>query len=125
MAELVAQELDDNQYDKIILFCWHKSVIVEFRHRLHRFNPARISGDTRGQAKKEQERKFQFDPTCRVLRPNDFVRHLRHPHRGNRGGRRRTRLYAADNTQAVLRAHRIGQHHPVRARFFYIDNGTG
>ena len=24
----------------------------------------------------------------------------------------------------MLRAHRIGQHHPVRARFFYIDNGT-
>jgi DNA repair protein RAD5 len=29
-----------------------------------------------------------------------------------------------DNTQAVLRVHRIGQKRPVRVRFFYIDNGS-
>ena len=125
VAELVAQELDDNQYDKIILFCWHKSVIAEFRHRLHRFNPARISGDTRGQAKHEQERKFQFDPTCRVLIGQTIscgisVTLTAATEVGVVG----PAYTPADNTQAVLRAHRIGQHHPVRARFFYIDNGT-
>ena len=125
VAELVAQELDDKQYDKIILFCWHKSVMAELMHRLHRFNPAKISGGQSEWSKKAQERKFQFDPTCHVLIGQTIscgisVTLTAATEVGVVG----PAYTPADNTQAVLRAHRIGQHHPVRARFFYIDNGT-
>ena len=125
VVELISQELDDNAYDKIVLFCWHKSVMAEFMHRFKRFYPTQIRGSMTEDARKVQEKRFQNDPRSRVMIGQTMACGVSITlTAASEVGVVGPAFTPADNTQAVLRCHRIGQPRPVRARFFYIDNGT-
>jgi SWI/SNF-related matrix-associated actin-dependent regulator 1 of chromatin subfamily A len=66
VVELISQELDDNAYDKIVIFCWHKSVMAELMHRLKRFHPTHIRGGMTEDARKVSRKAIPKRSAIRV-----------------------------------------------------------
>ncbi|MBL0245689.1 MAG: DEAD/DEAH box helicase [Rhodoferax sp.] len=126
VSELIIDELESKHYKKIVIFCYHKSVIHEMRVRLAQFNPLVIDGSTHPTIRFSYEKRFQ----------NDDLKHRVIIGQIDAMGVSITLTEASevavigpkytptDNTQAVLRVHRIGQKRPVRVRFFYVNNGS-
>lgn len=94
-----------------MIFCYHKSVIHEMRVRLAQFNPLVIDGSTHPTIRFSYEKRFQ----------NDDLKHRVIIGQIDAMGVSITLTEASevavigpkytptDNTQAVLRVHRIGQ----------------
>jgi len=120
-SDLIASELEDGAYKKIIIFAVHNDVIEVTRQRLTEFNPVKIVGGTSPAARQQAIDRFQRDSDCRV-----FI--------GNIGAAGTAITLTAahnvafiekdyvpgNNAQAAGRAHRIGQRHPVTVKFFCL-----
>ena len=126
VAELIADELEHKHYKKIVIFCYHKSAIHELRVRLARFNPTFIDGSVNSPVvRKHRETQFQEDPNCHIMIGQiDTMGVAITLTAASEVAVIGPKYTPTDNTQAVLRVHRIGQKRPVRVRFFYIDNGS-
>jgi SWI/SNF-related matrix-associated actin-dependent regulator 1 of chromatin subfamily A len=123
VAEIITEELLSDCYKKIVVFCWHKNGVEDMADRLRQFNPVTVWGGTAMKARKRAEIYFQGNPECRV-----FVGNIQ------AAGIAITLTAAcevafvgssyvpADNAQAAMRVHRIGQTEPVRVRFFSVAN---
>jgi SNF2 family DNA or RNA helicase len=113
----VAQELEDGQYQKIVIFGIHRDVIEGLRSSLKAFDAVTLYGGTDPKTRQKNIDRFQNNPKCRVFIGNIkacgtaitltaadqvlFVEEEWTP---------------ADNAQAAMRVHRIGQSKPVSVR---------
>lgn len=123
VADLVAQELKDNAYPKIILFAWHREVIEVLIEKLKDFKPVSIYGGTSAEVRQKAIDDFQNDPHTRV-----FIGQLIAAGTAitltaaNQVGIVEPDYVPGVNAQAIKRAHRRGQIKPVFVRFFTIED---
>lgn len=117
VADLLSGELDQKLYSKIVVFATHVDVVKELARRLERFNPVTITGETPPKERHARQERFQTDSGCHLLIGNIqaagiaitltaasqvlFVEQSWVP---------------AENAQAAMRCHRIGQRFPVTVR---------
>lgn len=115
----VLQDELDSGMEKIVLMCWHRSTMDILQRGLERYGVARIDGSTKNrQFEVDRFQSSHYSPSCRV-----FIGQLQ------AAGAGLTLTAAAnmvivepswvpgENVQAMLRIHRIGQHHPCLVRF--------
>lgn len=123
VVELLRGELAAGHYPKIVLFAIHKEVIRSLAIALSEFGTAVINGNVGSTARQVYIDAFQSDSRVRVMICNI------------QSAGTAINLTAADqvlfvesawspgeNRQCAKRCHRIGQSHPVRARFVGIAN---
>jgi SWI/SNF-related matrix-associated actin-dependent regulator 1 of chromatin subfamily A len=119
VCDILAEELESEMVEKIVIFAVHKSVIENTRERLRRFGAVTLYGNTPPLKRQENVDKFMTDPRTRVLIGNIQAAGV---------GITLTSAHEvafmeadwvpANNAQASMRCHRIGQTRPVRVRFF-------
>lgn len=117
-AELIAKELENNAYKKVVVFAIHRDVIENMRIALRKFGPVVLYGGQPLEKRQKNVDRFQKNPKCRV-----FIGNIQ------AAGTAVTLTSAhhvvfveqdwvpANNAQAVMRCHRIGQENPVSVRF--------
>lgn len=115
---ILEDELKNNAYDKIVLFAHHKQVIAFLKAKLKAYQPQVIDGSTPPAMRQKAIDTFQRDPKARVFIGQTLA-----------AGTGITLTAAseivvlepdwvpANNAQAIMRCHRIGQKNSVRARF--------
>lgn len=122
LAEMVADELTTGQYQKIVIFAYHREVLARMFEVLQPFNPRMIMGGMGDKRVLEAYTDFQDKPNVRVilgqinacsttitLTAADQV------------------LFAeqswvpSDNEQAIYRLRRIGQKRHINARIAFLD----
>lgn len=118
LIEMVKEELDNEAYGKIVIFGVHRCVVEEMRNGLREYGAVLIYGGTPPDKRDRFVKKFQEDPRCRVFVGNVLAAGtaitLTAAHQV---------LFAeadwvpANNQQAAMRCHRIGQTKPVTVRF--------
>lgn len=117
IASMLVDELDQKQYDKVIVFAHHRDVIARLHDELHDFGCAVITGSTSQVARASAIDRFQTDPKCRV-----FIGQIQACatavtlHAANHVVFAEASWTPSDNVQAAKRAHRIGQTRPVIVR---------
>lgn len=121
VAEFVIDELE-NVAEKLILFAHHREVIDFLADRLQVYAPSVVYGGQTETTRQLAIDTFQTDPNCRV-----FIGQI------STAGEAITLTaahhvvfaesswVAAENYQALKRAHRITQEHPVLVRFLTLD----
>jgi SWI/SNF-related matrix-associated actin-dependent regulator 1 of chromatin subfamily A len=121
VIELLYSELVDGGLEKVVVFAHHKEVVERIRASLLRFGALAITGATPATKRAERVRRFQTDPSVRVMVANIVA-----------GGVGVTLTAASDvvfaeqswtpgdNAQAADRCHRIGQTRRVRVRFMTL-----
>lgn len=115
---IVEDELKTGAIKKIVIFAHHKQVISFLKLKLKAYNPQVIDGSTGAYARTTAVDNFQFNDDARVFIGQTTA-----------AGTGITLTAAhevvvlepdwvpANNAQAIMRCHRIGQKYPVRARF--------
>lgn len=117
IASMLVDELDSKQYDKVIVFAYHREVIARLHDELHDFGCAVITGSTSQIARASAIDRFQTDPKCRV-----FIGQITACatavtlHAAHQVVFAEASWTPSDNVQAAKRAHRIGQKRPVIVR---------
>lgn len=119
--DIIEEDLASGAIQKIVLFGIHQCVIEGARARLAKYGAVTLYGKTPPEKRQMNIDKFMNNPQCRV-----FVGNI------NAAGVGITLTSAcevafleqswvpADNQQAVMRCHRIGQKNPVRVRVFSL-----
>lgn len=115
-AMLVAQELADGAYDKIVIFAVHRDVIDAVK--IHFPDAAVVTGDTPTNKRQAEIDRFQKSKKCTVFIGNILAAGV---------GITLTAAHhvlfveqdwvPGNNAQAAMRCHRIGQLMPVSVRF--------
>ena len=125
IAEQLEEDLAVNGLDKIVVFGIHTAGIEWMVERLKAYNPVVVYGATPAAKRQENIDRFQNDSTCRVLVGNITAAgtgiNLQNCHEVVF---MEQSWSPADNAQAVMRTHRIGQKNPVRARVFSLYNSV-
>lgn len=125
VADLVARELTDRAYDKLVVFGIHRDVLQELRERLSAFKAAVIYGGTPPEKRTKHLYQFQTNPRARVLLANiqaaGTAINLTAAHQV---AFIEASWVPAENAQAAMRCHRIGQTKPVTVRFFYLPGSS-
>lgn len=117
--EIIEEELASKQIDKIVLFAIHKDVIEGARNALRKFGPVTLYGGTPAEKRQSHIDRFQKDPKCRV-----FIGNIVAAGTGitltasSEVAFLEADWVPANNAQATMRCHRIGQTKNVRVRFF-------
>ena len=118
MVELVTSEFEAGAYDKLVIFAMHMVVIEELRYRLRKYNPVTLYGGTSPTKRQANIDRFQKDPKCKV-----FIGQVQAAGTAINLTAAHHVLFAeydwvpANNAQAAMRCHRIGQTSPVFVRF--------
>jgi SWI/SNF-related matrix-associated actin-dependent regulator 1 of chromatin subfamily A len=119
VLEIVEQELIDNPKLKIVLFAIHKDVIECSREKLRKYGAVTLYGGTPSEKRQLHIDRFMNDPKCRV-----FIGNIQAAGTGitltvaNEVVFIESDWVPANNAQAAMRCHRIGQTRPVRVRHF-------
>jgi SWI/SNF-related matrix-associated actin-dependent regulator 1 of chromatin subfamily A len=123
VIELIKQELKSKAYDKLVIFAVHRDVIEGLRQGLMEFNPVTLYGGTPAEQRQRNIDRFQ-----KVKKTKIFIGNIQ------AAGTAITLTAAhqvifveqdwvpANNAQAAMRCHRIGQTKPVFVRFIGIAN---
>lgn len=117
IGSMIADELQANAYEKVIVFAHHKDVIRALRGLLEDFDPVVITGETTAAVRQSSIDRFQTDKNCRV-----FIGQIQACatavtlHAANQVVFAEASWTPSDNAQAAKRAHRIGQTRPVMVR---------
>lgn len=115
---ILLEELETKALDKVVIFAHHKQVIRFLETKLKEYNPIVIDGSVSATAREALVGRFQTDKTCRVF--------IAQNHAAGTGitatAAHEVIMLEPDwtpavNAQAIMRTHRIGQRHAVRARF--------
>ena len=118
VVELIASELENNAYEKVVIFALHRDVIEGLRVRLKAYKPVTLYGKTPPEQRQKNIDKFMREPKYRVFIGNIHA-----------AGTAITLTAAhnvvfieqdwvpGNNAQAAMRCHRIGQTKPVLVRF--------
>ncbi|VWC95632.1 helicase domain-containing protein [Burkholderia lata] len=125
VCEMLDSELAMGLIDKIVIFAVHKDVIEHTRQRLAKYGAVTLYGGTAPDKRQKNIDRFMTDPKCRVFIGNIVA-----------AGTGITLTSAhevafmeadwvpANNAQAAMRCHRIGQTNPVRVRFFSCEGSV-
>jgi SNF2 family DNA or RNA helicase len=125
VADVLFEELESGKVDKIVLFAVHKDVIEGLRERLAKFGAVTLYGGTPADKRQRHIDAFQNDPKCRV-----FIGNITAAGTGitlttaHEVAFVEASWVPADNAQAAMRCHRIGQTQPVRCRFFSCEGSV-
>lgn len=119
-CEMIRSELVADPTKKIVIFAWYKDVVESCRVELAKFGAVTLYGGTEPERRQRNIDKFANDPKTRVFIGNikavvgvdGLQKHC------NEGAFIEESWTPADNAQAAMRIHRIGQEKPVRIRFF-------
>lgn len=119
VADILEEELESGAVDKLVIFAVHAQVVENMRVRLRKFGAVTLYGNTPMKKRQEHIDSFQKNPKTRVFIGNILA-----------AGTGITLTAAhevafveadwvpANNAQAAMRCHRVGQTRPVRVRFF-------
>lgn len=124
IIEKITEELD-NGLDKIVIFAVHKVVIELLREGLRKYGAVTLYGGTPPQKRQQNIDKFQTSPRCRV-----FIANIAAAGTSVTLTASCEALFAecdwtpANNSQAAMRVHRIGQTRPVRIRYAALADST-
>ena len=119
VLDIIEEELESGQLDKIVLFCMHQQVIELCRQRFRKYKAVTLFGGTPTAKRQANIDAFQKDPKCRV-----FIGQVVAAGTGiTLTAAHEVAFIEADwvpanNAQAAMRCHRVGQTKPVRVRFF-------
>ncbi len=117
VAELVAQELREKQYEKIVIFAIHRDVIEGLRVRLSDFNPVTLYGGTRFDSAYKHIDKFQNYKKFQVFIGNITACGIAiNLTAASQVLMIEQEWTPAANAQAIARCHRHGQANPVFVR---------
>jgi SWI/SNF-related matrix-associated actin-dependent regulator 1 of chromatin subfamily A len=127
VANLVAEELTANAYEKIVIFAIHRDVIEGIRTRLRKFGAVTYYGGHTPETKADHLERFMKRKKCRVFIVNitaggtgvDGLQKVSHE-----GLFAEQEWNPSKNAQAAMRLHRIGQDKPVRIRFAGLANSS-
>lgn len=121
VLEIVTDELENDVYQKIVIFAIHRDVITMLHETLVKYGAVTLFGGHPPEKKQRNIDKFQNDPRCRVMIANI-----------NAAGTSIDLIAAhhvlfieqswvpGDNAQAVMRVHRHGQLNTVFVRTYAI-----
>lgn len=121
ICDILADELETKAVEKLVIFAMHQQVIEHLRQRLRKYNPVTLFGGTPAKKRQENIDKFQNDPRTRV-----FIGQVVAAGTGITLTKAHEVAFVessyvpADNAQAAMRCHRVGQTKPVRVRFFTL-----
>lgn len=121
--DIIDEELKTNQYEKIVIFAMHQQVIELSRQRLRGYRAVTLFGKTPANKRQAHIDEFQKSRKCRV-----FIGQVVAAGTGiNLTSASEVAFFEsswvpADNAQAAMRVHRVGQKNPVRCRFFTTEN---
>lgn len=125
VVDLVTPELKSGAIDKLVIFAIHRQTVEMLRHELRPFKPVLLYGGTAEWRRKENLEAFANSPKCRVLIGNiqscGTAVSLTNAHQI---------VFAefdwvpANNLQAAMRCHRLGQTKPVTARMIYVRDSV-
>lgn len=123
VAGLIHDELMSGEYDKILLFAWHKEAIDVMGEILAPFDPVFIRGGQTDKRRQEQIDRFQNEARARVALVQIAAGyHTITLHAAAQVGFVEKDWRPDINVQAAKRAHRKGQLRPVRVRSFGLAN---
>lgn len=119
ILDIIEEELASGAVKKIVLFAMHQQVIEQTRFRFRKYGAVTLFGGTPAAKRQDHIDRFQKDPRCRV-----FVGQIVAAGTGitltaaHEVAFLESSWVPADNAQAAMRVHRVGQTKPVRVRFF-------
>lgn len=117
LIDLITNDMLSGMH-KLVVFCVHRDVIETLRTEMRKFKPVTLYGGTPPAKRQRNIDTFQNNPKCRL-----FIGQI------TAAGSAITLTAAhdvliaesswspAENAQAIMRVHRIGQTEPVRVRF--------
>lgn len=126
-CDVLQEELESGQLQKVVIFAVHRDVIEGVRQKMAAFGPVTLYGGTPADKRQRNIDRFMKDPKCRV-----FIGNINAAGTGVDGLQKATADVAfleqswvpAENSQAAMRVHRIGQDNPVRVRIFSLRNSV-
>lgn len=125
IASMVIRELKEKQYNKIVLFCWHRDVIEFLRVNLVDFGVVTLFGGQLLTQKDQNLLRFQRQPTTRVCIAQILAAGVAIDlTAASEVGFVECSYVPADNAQAVMRVHRYPQKSPVRSRIFVLPGSV-
>lgn len=119
VLDIIEEELESGAIDKIVLFAIHQQVIELTRQRFRKYGAVTLFGGTPTWKRQQHIDAFQNDKRTRV-----FVGQVVAAGTGITLTRAHEVAFLeadwvpANNAQAAMRCHRVGQTKPVRVRFF-------
>lgn len=119
VAGIIAQELEDDEYHKIVVMAHHRSVLDLLERKFDRFGVVRLDGSTSARKKQYAIDEFTESAHIRVFLAQQTAAGIAI----NLQVSSEIVLVEPDwdpdkNAQAILRIHRIGSKYPCRARLF-------
>jgi SNF2 family DNA or RNA helicase len=121
IADIIAEELKERQYSKIVVLAYHHSVLDTLRKKLSPFGVMGFDGSTPTQSRQFAIDVFRDDPSIRVFVAQQTAAGVA------------VNLQVAseivlvepswspdEDAQAIARIHRIGSTHACRARIFAV-----
>lgn len=119
VIEMIEEDLASGAIDKLVIFAVHQQVIEQARTALRKYGAVTLYGGTPTSKRQLHIDKFQNDPKCRV-----FIGQIIAAGTGITLTKAHEVAFIeadwvpANNAQAAMRCHRVGQTKPVRVRFF-------
>lgn len=119
ILDIITAELIENPELKLVLFAIHKDVIESARVALAKYGAVTLYGGTPAQTRQKNIDRFMNNPKCRV-----FIGNIQAAGTGITLTSASEVVFLesswvpADNAQAMMRCHRIGQKNHVRVRMF-------
>lgn len=119
VLDIIEEELESKAIDKIVIFAMHQQVIELTRTRFRKFGAVTLYGGTPTAKRQQNIDSFQNNPRTRV-----FIGQVVAAGTGiTLTSAHEVAFIEADwvpanNAQAAMRCHRVGQTKPVRVRFF-------
>lgn len=125
VCDILEEELASGAMKKVVIFCMHQQVIEHTRERLKKFGAVTLYGATPRDRRQRAIDKFQHEDRTRV-----FIGQIVAAGTGITLTAAHEVVFMeadwvpANNAQAAMRCHRIGQTKPVRVRFFTCANSV-
>lgn len=123
VVEMVKKELENNEYDKLVIFCVHRDPIELLRQSLAKFKPVTLYGGTPPETRRANLEKFRRNPKCRV-----FIGNIQAAGTNVDLTSAKNILFLeqswvpGDNAQAMMRCHNIYQKAGVHVRYVALPN---
>lgn len=119
VADIVGDELDRNEYGKIVIFAVHRDVIVGAQEILKRHNPVTLFGGMNDETKQNNIDRFQGLKKYKIMIANIQSAGVAiNLTAANQAAFIEQSWVPAENAQAIMRIHRMPQKEPCFIRFF-------
>lgn len=120
IGKLISEELQDGQYEKIVVLAYHHTVLQAIHDYLTQYHVVGFTGDTPQGRRQEAIDAFQDGPAQVFLAQASAAGDSINLQAANEIVLAEPFWSPGDNAQAIKRVHRIGTDKPVRARLFAV-----